>query len=135
MTTTTTTTKMANVQIVKFGHALIQGYRGEKGGAPSKDSVFGVALIQGNVVTFGGRRGGTLRYKTERKVNLEAIIAKFDGKVAGNPFGKVQGGYTEINDPVVIEALIADYINVIGKGFYKAMREGKLNTNSTKKAK
>ena len=76
---------MKNVQILKVAHALIAGTRGEKGGAASKDSVFGVALVQGNVVTFGGRRGGVLRFKTEKKTNLDGALAKFAGKLTGNP--------------------------------------------------
>jgi hypothetical protein len=55
---------MAKIEILAVAHALIAGARGEAGGAPSKDSVVGVALVQGNLVTFGGRRGGVLRYFT-----------------------------------------------------------------------
>jgi hypothetical protein len=125
---------MKNVQILKVAHALIAGARGEAGGAPSKDSVFGVALVQGNVMTFGGRRGGVLRFKTEKKVNLDAVLSKFQGKLSGNPFGKnVVGCYTEITDAAALEALIPNTAEVIGKGYYKAMAHGKLNTNSTKK--
>ena len=125
---------MKNVQILKVAHALIAGARGVAGGAPSKDSVFGVALVNGNVTTFGGRRGGVLRFKTEKKVNLEGALAKFASKLTGNPFGKqVIGCYTEVIDAAALETLIPNTAEVIGKGYYTAMGTGKLNNRATAK--
>ena len=115
----------ANVQVLKVGHALVQGARGAAGGAPSKDSVYGVALVQGNLVTFGGRRGGTLRFKTYRKADTAKVLATFDTKLV-----KAQGGfnYTEVQE---VETLVNPA--ELGRMFYKAMANGKLNTNSTRK--
>jgi hypothetical protein len=125
---------MKNVQILAVAHALIAGARGAAGGAPSKDSVFGIATVQGNLCSFGGRRGGVLRFKTEKKANLEAVMAKFEGKLTGNPFGKqVEGCYAQVTDAAALEALIPNTAETIGRGYYKAMSAGKLNTNSTKK--
>ena len=126
---------MQNVQILAVAHALINGTRGDKGGAPSKDSIFGVATVQGNLCSFGGRRGGVLRFKTYKKTDVAAVMAKFEGKLTGNPFGaKVEGCYAQVTDAVALETLIPNTNVVIGKGYYKAMGTGKLNTRATKKA-
>lgn len=117
----------ANVQILKVGHALVQGARGDAGGAPSKDSVFGVALIQGNLVTFGGRRGGVLRFKTYRKTDISSVLAKFDGKTV-----KAQGGFA-YKDVTNTDSLVTG--DALAKMFYKAMANRKLNTRSTQKTK
>ena len=140
MTTANTTNTNANttkqvVEILGFAHALIAGERGAKGGAPSKDSIFGFAKIQGNVVSFGGRRGGVLRYKTYKKTDLALVAAKFESKLSGNPFGNnVEGHYTALVVASDIEALVPNLEDTIKKGFYKAMGTKKLNTRSTKKA-
>lgn len=124
---------MANVQIIFAAHAMISGARGTAGGAPSKDSIVGVALVQGNVVSFGGRRGGVLRYKTYLKANLAQVLAKFESKLTGNPFGKnVVGCYTKIEESA-FDMLVPDLTNTVCRGFYKAMANKKLNTRSTKK--
>lgn len=116
---------MANVQILKVGHALIQGERGEKGGAPSKDSVWGVATVQGNVVVFWGRRNGKLRFKTEKRENLPKVLAVFEAKVAGKHKGFA---YEDISDDTArIDALLPDLAVNVGKTFYKDMGCGKLN--------
>jgi hypothetical protein len=125
---------MKNVQILAVAHALIAGARGENGGAPSKDSVFGIATVQGNLCSFGGRRGGVLRFKTYKKTDIDAVMKKFEGKLTGNPFGaKVEGVYAHVTDAAALEALIPNTAETIGRGYYKAMAGGKLNTNSTKK--
>ena len=122
------------VEILKVGHAMFLGARGEAGGAPSKDSVFGVARIQGNLVTFGGRRGGFLRFKTYKKDQLDAQLARFDKKLASKPFGKnVDATYNLITDAKVkAELLGADFDEALGKNYYKAMANKKLNTYSRK---
>jgi hypothetical protein len=123
---------MANIQIIGLAHAMFNGVRGEAGGAPSKDSIFGLALIQGNVVTFGGRRGGTLRFKTYKKTELEAQTTRFAGKLGGNPFGKnVAACYTQVTDVAVRNELVgADFEAKLVTAFYKAMANKKLNTYS-----
>jgi hypothetical protein len=121
----------AKVEILKVGHAMFLGARGEAGGAPSKDSVFGVAVVQGTVLTFGGRRGGTLRFKTYKKDELEAQLARFDKKLAGRPFGKnVDATYNLLDAAAQAELLGADFATQLGKGFYAATFNKKLNTYS-----
>ena len=124
---------MKNVQILAVAHALIAGARGENGGAPSKDSVFGVATVQGNLCSFGGRRGGVLRFKTYKKTDIDAVLKKFEGKLTGNPFGKNVEGVYAVVEGAALETLIPNTAETIGRGYYKAMAGGKLNTNSTKK--
>jgi hypothetical protein len=126
----------ATVQILKVGHALVQGARGEKGGAPSKDSLFGVAQItQGvvsSLVTFGGRRGGFLRFKTYPKASADAVMAKFDAKLV-----KAQGGfnYTDVTANAA-ELLGADFADKLLVNFRAASNAKKVNTRATaKKAK
>ena len=124
---------MKNVQILAVAHALIAGARGENGGAPSKDSVFGIATVQGNLCSFGGRRGGVLRFKTYKKTDRDAVMAKFESKLSGNPFGANMVGCYEKLTGAALEVMFPDVEVVIGKGYYKAMGTGKLNTRSTKK--
>ena len=126
----------ANVQVLKVGHALVAGVRGEKGGAPSKDSLFGVALItQGvvsSLVTFGGRRGGFLRFKTYPKASMDAVMAKFEGKLV-----KAQGGfnYKDVTGNAA-ELLGADFEAKLLSNFRAASNAKKVNTRATaKKAK
>jgi hypothetical protein len=124
---------MANVQILKVGHAFFEGARGARGGAPSKDSICGVALVQGNLVTFGGRRGGELRYKTEKKINRTQVLANFDRKLVGNPFGKdIDAVYSELKTESERTVMVPGLTEMVGKGFYRAMAAGKLNTRATK---
>jgi len=126
---------MAKIEILAVAHALIAGARGEAGGAPSKDSVVGVALVQGNVVTFGGRRGGVLRYFTHKKAELSAVMTKFEGKLTGNPFGKnVVGCYERVTDEAALAALIPNIEETVCKGYYKAMSNRKLNIKRGSKA-
>ncbi len=125
---------MATIQIIGLAHAMFNGARGDNGGAPSKDSIFGLCLIQGNVVTFGGRRDGTLRFKTYKKPELEAQTDRFNAKLSGNPFGKnIPACYTQVTDVAVRNELVgADFEEKLVKGFYKAMANKKLNTYSRK---
>ncbi len=124
---------MANVQILKVGHALVQGVRGEQGGAPSKDSVYGVAQItQGvvsSLVSFGGRRGGFLRFKTYPKASLAAVLAKFDEKLV-----EAAGGfkYTDITDNSA-ETLGADFADKLLVNFRSAVAGKKVNIRATAK--
>jgi hypothetical protein len=126
---------MANVQILAVGRALVQGARGVRGGAPSKDSVWGVAMVDKNLVKFFGRTGGVLRYKTESSKNKDAAMAMFQDKLT-KPF-KTNGG-----EPVVYSDVTATFNDVIpglaeivGKGFYKATFDRKVNTRATFDAK
>lgn len=126
----------ATVQILNVGHALVAGARGDKGGAPSKDSVFGVAQItQGivtSLVTFGGRRNGFLRFKTYPKAQADLVAAKFAGKLV-----KAQGGfnYTDVTANAA-DVLGADFADKLLLNFRAASNGKKVNTRATaKKAK
>jgi hypothetical protein len=124
---------MAKLQIIGLAHATFLGARGEAGGAPSKDSIFGLALIQGNVVSFGGRRGGTLRFKTYKKTELEAQTARFSKKLGGKPFGaKIDAHYVVVADEAKAGLLGEDFDAKLVANFYKAMGNKKLNTYTRK---
>jgi hypothetical protein len=126
---------MAKIEILAVAHALIAGNRGAAGGAPSKDSVVGVALVQGNLVTFGGRRGGVLRYFTHKKLEMAAVMQKFESKLSGTPFGKqVAGCYAQVTDPEVMATLVPNIEETVCKGYYKAMANKKLNIKRGSKA-
>jgi hypothetical protein len=119
----------ANVQILGVGHATFLGARGEAGGAPSKDSIFGVAIIYNSLVTFGGRRGGTLRFKTYKKNELDAQVARFQKKLSGKPFGaKIDAHYTQVTDEAMALLLGADFADKLAKNYHGATFAKKLNT-------
>lgn len=124
---------MANaqtVEILKVGHALVAGTRGDNGGAPSKDSIWGLARIQGNLVKFYGRRGGVLRYKTARKVDLELVLAQYESKLAGTDGKGIQYKDLTADEQAIVVPGLQDFVK---KGFYTAMGKGKLNNRDTKK--
>lgn len=120
----------SGIEILRVGHALIQGKRGDAGGAPSKDSVFGVAVINDNVISFGGRRGGTLRYKTYKRADKEAVLEKFAFKLTGKDKGFAYDDLTD-NAAAQAELLGADFAASIKTGYYKAMAAKKLDTRKT----
>lgn len=114
----------ANVEILGLGHALIAGERGERGGAPSKDSVWGFATVRGALVTFGGRRGGVLRFKAFKKTDLEKVQAQWEVKKAGSDKGFA---YESIEDADARETLFPGLIDAISKGYTKATIAKKIN--------
>ena len=127
---------MANVEIIKLGHAFHKGERGSKeGGAPSKDSIWGFAFVGGALVKFFGRRGGKLRFKAEKKADLPACIEQFTGeKITGYPFGKnLDCRYTEI-DPAKADTVVEGLKESISKHYYAAVKAGTINKRSTQKA-
>ena len=119
----------ANVEILKVGHALVPGVRGDKGGAPSKDSIWGLAFVGSTLVKFFGRRGGVLRYKTEKKANLPEALAMFEKKVSGEG---MEYRYAEVS-PKKLADLVPDLAATVGKGYYVAVKTGKLNKRATEK--
>jgi hypothetical protein len=121
----------ANVEILGFGHALIEGDRGARGGKPSKDSVWGFALVRGALVTFGGRRGGALRFKAFKKTDLETVQAQWEVKKAGSDKGF---SYTAIEDEAAREALFPDLIGAVSKGYVKATIGKKINRRALEPA-
>jgi len=123
---------MAKVTILKVGHALVAGERGAKeGGAPSKDSIWGIAQVDNVLLTFSGRRNATtLKFKTRLKGDLEKTLALFDQKLAGTDVKGIK--YTDIQGVVVQEMLIPGLAERVGKGYYQATFSKKLDTRSTK---
>jgi hypothetical protein len=126
---------MANVQILAVGRALVQGARGARGGAPSKDSVWGLAQIDNSLVKFFGRTGGALRYKTEPLSAKAAALDTFQTKLTV-PF-KTNGGEPAVYSDVTAtaEQVVPGLAETVRKGFYKARSAGKVNTRSTAAAK
>ena len=126
-------TSKAKVELIKVGHALVQGVRGEKGGAPSKDSIWGLAFVAGNLVKFFGRRGGTMRFKSQKNADLPDALEMFEGKLAGKG---IDYHYTEVSPAKFDELHGGDLAEAVRVGYYAASRAGKLNTRATaKKAK
>jgi hypothetical protein len=121
---------MANVNVLKIGHALVAGERGDKGGKPSKDSIWGVAMINDRVLSFSGRRNAAvLRFKTHRKADLEALMALYALKLEGKDVKGIQ--YTDIVGDAMQETLVPGLVERISKGYNKAKRDGKLDIRST----
>lgn len=121
---------MAQVQILKVATALVQGARGERGGAPSKDSVMGLAQIGKTLVKFAGRRGGVMHFKTEPLAQKDAVLASFESKLT-KTFKSTEGlpyQYTVTTDEVIDGATLS-------KQWGQACREAKVNTRSTKARK
>lgn len=121
---------MAQVQILKVATALVQGARGERGGAPSKDSVMGLAQIDNALVKFAGRRGGVMHFKTEPLAKKDTVLADFEGKLT-KTFKSTEGlpyQYTVTTDEVIAPSVLATQ-------FYKARSAAKVNTRSTKARK
>lgn len=114
---------MANVEFKAVGHALVQGARGAAGGAPSKDSVWGVAVVSGVTVVFYGRRNGTLSFQTVKKADVEATMEKFGRKVAATDGKDYAYADVTANYAATIEGLAER----VGKGYHAAKQAKKLN--------
>ncbi len=127
---------MAKVEILKVGHALVPGVRGEKGGAPSKDSIWGIAFIDDvkhpgakRLVKFFGRRNGSLRFKTEKNTSMNEVLALFEAKKVGKEYS-----YVELDD-AKREELCPGLVERVAEHFDRARKAGKLNQRSTKASK
>jgi hypothetical protein len=112
------------IEVLAFGHALIEGERGARGGKPSKDSVWGFAMVRGTLVTFGGRRNGTLRFKAFPKNGMDKVLALHEVKKVGSDKGFA---YTFIDDAAQRETLFPGLVDAISKGFMKATIAKKVN--------
>lgn len=108
----------AKIAILKVGHALVAGERGEKGGAPSKDSIFGVAEImmfgKPQLVTFGGRRGGMQKFKAYPATEKEAQLARYEQKTV-----KAAGGFAYAD--VVVDS--EQFVELLGAGFAETLHK------------
>ena len=121
-------------QIISLAHAFVLGARGEAGGAPSKDSIWGIAQVGNTLVSFSGRRGAeTLRYMTHKQVEMEALKQKFADKLAGKNIW-----YSYADKTGSVDQLIPGLAEQIGSGYYKAVAARKINntrkTQALKKA-
>ena len=126
---------MAKVEIVKMARSFVQGERGTKGGAPSKDSIWGIAFVQGNLVKFFGRRGGVIRFKAQKKTDLADCMAMYESKLAGKG---IEFAYQEVAPDQYDVLHGGDFMEAIGKSYYKARANKQINTRAThpvKKAK
>lgn len=114
------------IEILVVGHALIAGARGEKGGAPSKDSLFGLAIIAGNkLVTFGGRRGGMQKFKAYPMAQKEAQIERYkEGKLTTKEKG---WAYTDLDAAAQVELLGEGFAQDLAKMYN--LNEQKKNVN------
>ena len=118
-----TKTTQKTAKIVALGHALVLGARGEAGGAPSKDSIWGIAQVGNTLVSFSGRRNAeTFRFMTHKQVELEALKQKFADKLAGKNIW-----YTYQDKTASAEQLVVDLAAKVNKGYYKAVAARKLN--------
>jgi hypothetical protein len=117
---------MAQVEIIKFGVVYNEGARGLAGGAPKNDKVYGIARVDGKLMTFNGRRNGKLSFKTRYNHEMDVCLAKWAEKTGG----RTDGGdiYTELKGPMI--KMVAPSIEKdIVTGFYSKMSRGMLNTN------
>lgn len=111
----------ATVEILGFGHAYNEGERGMAGGAAQNDKIWGYGRVGNTLVSFWGRRGGALRFKTffaSEKAEVEAIYAS-----------KVKSKYIAIRNESMMETLRPGLKEGIIAAYYSAMSKGKLNTN------
>lgn len=130
---------MSNVQILKVGHSLVQGARGEKGGAPSKDSIWGLAQIGSALVKFSGRRGGKLRFKSTPMAQKDSALALFQAKTEGKGLahrqylkeGKIAHNYVDVTDSMATP----EFTKAVASAYVKACTAGKLDKRSMAKKK
>lgn len=109
---------MANVQVLALAHFYETGDRGWRGGAPSSDKVWGVAKIQGTLVSFWGRRNGKLKFKTHT-AGLFPVVSKLREKVAK--------GYRELG-PRMTNELCPSLVADMTRFYYSDLARGKVNT-------
>lgn len=112
----------SSIELVALGHALVKGARGEAGGAPSKDSIWGIAKVGGEMITFSGRREGKLRIMVESGSEAD-LLATFKAKKAGLGMTYHYADVTKKAGKVVpdlMERLVTDYND--------AKAGGKINT-------
>lgn len=118
---------MANVQITHFAHFYNEGFRGAVlNQAPQNDKVWGIAMIDGKLVNFWGRRNGKLRFKTRFLSEKHEVEAVYFEKIGGRTSGDV---YTAIKNADRIRELCPSLVQDVTKHFYSDMSRGKLNTN------
>jgi hypothetical protein len=117
---------VAQVEVVKFGTFYKEGTRGSTGGAAQNDKVWGIAKVNGSLVTFWGRRNGKLKFKTmpgqAGKMKAENTWAE---KTNPNRNGDV---YMPVNREDMRNLFCPTLTDDLTSFFYSAMATGKLNT-------
>lgn len=114
---------MAVVTILALGHALVEGVRGEQGGAPSKNSIWGVAQVDDRLVTFSGRMNAKiLRYKEFPESQKAEVMAMFADKQSGKGMDYRYVDITEAH-----EQEVPGLVRQINIGFFQAVAENKVN--------
>lgn len=111
----------SKVAVLAVGHALVAGDRGTAGGAPSKDSIWGIAHIGRDLVTFSGRRGGKLRFKAEARGSESTLAEVFKAKKAG---AGMNYHYTDITKRV--EKVVPDLASRIASDYTADVAAGKV---------
>lgn len=119
---------MAKIEILAHGHAYLAGARGEAGGAPSKDSIWGVAKIGRDLITYSGRREGVLKFKAEgpARTNTPVMQAVFKDKVAG------LGCSVAYADQTLVVSDDKDFKNTVMAQYKEALAAGKVTERKMK---
>lgn len=112
------------VEVLAFGHCYSEGERGAQGGAPSNDKVWGIARIDGKLVTFNARRLGKLSFKTAFGHELPKLEAKFREKQDVTR----KDAYVAVKSPAMINTLWPTLNADLVHDFYSKMSRGMLNT-------
>ena len=112
---------MANVQILKF--CSFYSERTVRG----SDKIWGIAQVENTLVTFWGRRGNTLRFKTQAKTtaNYSDLLVQFIERTDPRRKGD---SYTACSNEAMIERLCPDLKTQIASDYYRGMSRGTLNT-------
>lgn len=114
---------MATVTILALGHALVDGARGDQGGAPSKNSIWGIATVDNVLVTFSGRMGAKiLRYKEYPHTDKDKVMQMFEEKKSGKG---MEYRYVDITS--AHEEEVPGLIRQINIGYFQAVAENKVN--------
>jgi hypothetical protein len=124
------------VEIVRMGHALVDGDRGEAGGAPSKDSVWGFGFVTleedgqqvKHLVKFYGRRERKLRFKREAMSELQATHDLYQLKLKGADVKGIQ--YVDVSSERGIKETWPNIVADVSAGYQLAISEGKVNLRS-----
>lgn len=116
----------ASVEISRFGAFYNEGERGARGGAASNDKVWGIAVVNGTLVNFWGRRNGVLKFKTFPKGTERKAAAKWAEKIGG----RTDGGdvYTPVTNEAMRRTLCPSLEQDVRSYYFRAMSKGTLNT-------
>lgn len=107
---------MAQVEIIVAAHFYNEGSRGEAGGAPSNDKLWGLAKIGTTLVRFWGRRNGALKFKTE----INGVPSDLLRSKLAKGYEVMGDNYRAILTPRLVQDMPSQY--------FSAMSRGQLNT-------